>query len=115
VNMRAEMHWVARRGLQEGVFVIPKQWRASWQEGTWTRFGRKYDARGPVIFLEPKDKVRARNKGKSPDTWDADILAMRQVIPIEQLFRVAGPLVQTPAKVAHRHRRRKLPGGKRIL
>ena len=113
-NVRTEMHWVARRGLQEGVFVIPPQWRASWQEGPWTRFGRKYDSRGAVIFLEPKEKVRARNQGKSPDTWDADILAMRQPLEMSQMFGQTGPLIQPPEPAASRRRRTRLPGARKI-
>lgn len=76
LNQRTEMHWVARRGLQEGVFVIPTKFRRSWDEATWTRFERTFDSKGALIKLEPKEKVQARH-GRSPDTFDADILAMR--------------------------------------
>ena len=109
LNIRTEMHWVMRRGLQEGVFVIPRTFTQSWAEATWTRFERTYDGKGPIIKLEPKDNVRKRNSGASPDTFDADILAVRQ-------FNEGGFFGQTGAKMQTTKSRRKrgLVGGTKL-
>ncbi|MEL6716333.1 MAG: hypothetical protein AAFP86_21320, partial [Planctomycetota bacterium] len=73
-NVRAEMAWGLRRGLQTGQRMIPERFRRSWQQLPWTLFERKADSLGSVIQLEPKEKVIARH-GRSPDTADADMLA----------------------------------------
>ena len=116
VNQRTEMHWVARRGLQEGVFVIPRQFTRSWSEATWTLYERSWDSKGPVLKLEPKEKVVKRH-GHSPDTFDADILAMR--LPArDSIIRQEGPPVLTPHSGQPvrngRLRPTKLKGGRRI-
>ena len=115
-NMRTEMHWVARRGLQEGVFVIPAEFTRSWEEATWTQYERAYDAKGPVIKLEPKERVIKRHK-RSPDTFDADILAMRAP-RLESIVRQEGGLVVSPHSgqpiVNGRLRPTRLKGGRRI-
>ena len=108
-NVRTEMHWVMRRGLQEGVFVIPERFSSSWAEATWTRFERTFDGKGPVIKLEPKDNVRRRNGGNSPDTFDADILATR-------MHREGGFFGQegAPTITPVSRRKRGLVGGRRL-
>ncbi len=116
VNQRTEMHWIARRGLQEGVFIIPRKFRQSWAEATWTTYARAWDSKGPVMKLEPKEKVVKRH-GHSPDTFDADILAMR--LPArDSIVRQEGPPVLTPHSgqpvLNGRLRPTKLKGGRRI-
>tara|TARA_R110000772_G_scaffold74258_6_gene161793 strand:+ start:1408 stop:2895 length:1488 start_codon:yes stop_codon:yes gene_type:complete len=117
LNIRVEMHWVARRGLQEGIFVIPMEFRESWDQATWTHYERSYDGTGPLIKLEGKDKVKARHGGKSPDAFDADILAMRDT-GSGKLFGQTGAKILTDVKGqpmrAGRLRPTKLPGAKRI-
>lgn len=77
-NVRAEMHWTARRGLQEGVFSIdPDHFPISALQGTWARFEREADGYGTTITIEKKEDIVKRH-GHSPDHWDADVLAMRQ-------------------------------------
>lgn len=78
LNVRAEMYWCARRGLQLGVFQIPRRFRQSWIELPWTLFERDYDSHGAIIKLEKKIDVKARHK-KSPDVADADVLALREM------------------------------------
>lgn len=80
-NVRAEMHWVARRGLQEGVFAVDaEQFPISVRQAQWARFEREADGMGTMITIEEKKLIVARH-GHSPDHWDADILAMRQTSP----------------------------------
>lgn len=111
-NTRAEMHWVARRGLQEGVFVIdPDKFPRSWQQATWTHFERKSDGYGSVVQLEAKEHVRKRH-GRSPDTWDADILAMRETSG-GRMFGQMGSKVAQPI-VNGRLRRTRLKGGRKL-
>lgn len=76
-NARAEMYWCARRGLQEGTFVIPQRFARSWEQLQWARFDREIGRDGPLILLEPKEDIIARH-GRSPDHADADVLAMRE-------------------------------------
>lgn len=81
LNTRAEMHWLARCGLQEGYFAIdPDQFPKSAEEACWARYIRETDGSGTIIKIEKKDDIKKRH-GRSPDHWDADILAMRQSAP----------------------------------
>ena len=80
LNLRAEMYWTLRRGLQEGVFVIPPEFGKSWQQLQWTRFERRFDSFGPVLKMEAKELV-VRRHGHSPDHADADALACRETSP----------------------------------
>lgn len=108
LNIRAEMHWVLRRGLQEGVFVIPTRWSQSWREAVWTRYERRFDDIGPLVRLEPKEKVKERNGGRSPDVNDADILACRKPTPAEQTVGQAGQ----PVLGKGRHSAQPIVGGR---
>jgi hypothetical protein len=68
------------------------------------------------LGLEPKEKVVKRH-GHSPDTFDADILAMR--LPArDSIVRQEGPPVLTPHSgqpvLNGRLRPTKLKGGRRI-
>ena len=123
LNVRTEMHWVARCGLQHGVFVIDHDaFPESWDELTWTRFERTADSKGPLIKLEPKDKVKQRHHGRSPDTADADLLGMREPVSLDQLFGGRGEHVdpRTRARessqpiINNRLRPTKLAGAKRL-
>ena len=76
--------------------VIPTKFRRSWDEATWTRFERTFDSKGALIKLEPKEKVQARH-GRSPDTFDADILAMRAP-DMAGMFGQTGGLVLGPSR-----------------
>ena len=112
LNVRAEMHWVARRGLQEGVFMIPPKFKQSWNQATWTLFERTYDSIGPIVKLEKKIDVKKRH-GRSPDNWDADILAMRETRRHGNLGQ-GGPPILTPVDESDGRRRiRPVKKGKR--
>ena len=74
-NRRAELHWIMRRALQEGLGHIPARFVDSWQQATWPRYVlRQEGSVGTVLTIEPKDDIRARH-GRSPDHLDADLLA----------------------------------------
>ncbi len=76
-NKRVEMHWLARCGLQEGYFAIdPEQFPKSAEEACWARYQRETTGMGTMIIVELKKDIKKRH-GRSPDHWDADILAMR--------------------------------------
>lgn len=74
-NRRAELHWILRRALQEGLGHIPARFTDSWQQACWPRYVLKAEgSKGTVLQIEPKDEIRERH-GRSPDHLDADLLA----------------------------------------
>ncbi len=104
---RARLHWCVRRGLQEHVFQIPKKWSASWQEAQWAHCGTKPCKQGTEFWVEPKDSIVKRHK-RSPDVWDADMLALGRETAYEtEVFST----VETSAP--GRHRGSKFPRGRR--
>lgn len=119
LNLRAEMFWVARRGLQTGRFLIPEKYRQSWQQLPWTRFLRDHDGKGSVIKMEKKELIKARH-GRSPDEADADVLAMRESAPMMTAGQ-AGPPTATGSVTDNegaryrRRRRDRLHGGFEIM
>lgn len=79
LNRRAELHWVQRRALQEGVLQYPEEFEASWAEACWATYElRQESSKGTLIKIEPKKDIRARY-GRSPDVHDADLLALSRV------------------------------------
>lgn len=108
-NTRAEMHWVARSGLQEGVFAIdPDEYPKSAREACWATFKREADGMGTIITIEKKADIVARH-GHSPDHWDADILAMRQT-DTAPIARTAGSSATGRTRLRDRRRRLWTPG-----
>ena len=83
-NLRAEMHWVLRRALQEGLARIPKELHnqpcESWKEAQWPEYEMDETAKGTLITVRPKDWIKLRY-GKSPDHLDADLLAWCRATP----------------------------------
>lgn len=74
-NRRAELHWVMRRVLEEGIGHLPSQWTDSWQQAMWATFEiRQEGGAGSLLTIEPKADIKARY-GRSPDHFDADLLA----------------------------------------
>jgi len=77
-NRRAEMHWVFRRALQEGVARMPRELHGkpnvAWREAQWPEYAHKETANGTEIRVLPKDEIKAKY-GRSPDHLDADLLA----------------------------------------
>lgn len=73
-NRRAELHWVLRRALEEGIAQIPREYAQSWRQAQWPEYELRIRAGRTVIQIEPKDKIRERF-GRSPDHLDSDLLA----------------------------------------
>ncbi len=117
-NVRAEMHWVARRGLQEGLFCVPDddRFRRTRQQAQWTHYFRDDDKRGPILKLEPKEKVIARH-GRSPDHWDSAVLAFREARQAFTMGSFGAPHQSVDGVYAGRNGRRgrrRRPGWTRI-
>ena len=73
-NRRAELHWIARRHLEEGNGHIPDGFEQCRRQATWARYEMKQEGKtGSTLKIEPKEKIRARH-GRSPDDWDAYML-----------------------------------------
>jgi len=83
LNRRAEIHWVARMGLMNGQFSIPRDHRKTlWRQLGWTNY--EYNERG-FLKMESKDKIRARY-GASPDHADAWLLTLSRQNAYKRLF-----------------------------
>ena len=71
-NRRAELYWAARQLLRKGVVCVPEEWKADiWKEAVNVLYLDK-----DVIQIEPKEKIRKRLKGKSPDFTDAWVYSL---------------------------------------
>lgn len=74
-NRRAELHWVARRVMEEGLGHVPRRWSDMWQQAMWATFEIKAEGgSGSTLVIEPKADIRARY-GRSPDHYDSFLLA----------------------------------------
>ena len=104
LNLRAEMAWVARRGLQEGYFQVPQlpEFAALWDQCQWTQYDLQLKDGIWHVRLEPKEKVKERHNGKSPDYADAFWLACRSGLGSMSAAMIGGPNPQdlTAAKGA---------------
>lgn len=92
-NCRTEMYWIARMGLSDGMFFVPKEerFRKLRDQLPWTRYDRRHDGNFPVIALESKKDLKRRH-GSSPDYADAFVLACRETNP-SFIIAETGPLV----------------------
>ena len=73
-NRRAELHWIARRHLEEGNGHIPAEFEECRRQATWARYKMQQEGRtGSTLKIEKKEDIRARH-GRSPDDWDAYML-----------------------------------------
>lgn len=74
-NRRAELHWIFRRVLEEGLAHIPKSFSTLRQQATWPRLAdAREGSRGSDLRVQPKEEIRALY-GRSPDRLDAALLA----------------------------------------
>ena len=72
LNRRAELYWVARMALNEEMASVPVDFRRTiWQECNLIQFQVLDNGK---IKIEPKDKIRSRYEGQSPDFADAWVL-----------------------------------------
>lgn len=77
-NRKAELHWIARRLLEERRAAIPEKYAEIWKQAVWTRYAFAERAGGTKVSIHPedgKDGLRARY-GRSPDDWDATLLGL---------------------------------------
>ena len=74
VNRRAELHWIMRRALEEGIAQIPAHFTGSCREATWADYELRVRSGGTAVQIEPKEKIKKRY-GRSPDHFDSDLLA----------------------------------------
>lgn len=73
-NRRAELHWVLRRALEEGLARIPRRFVESWRQSSWPEYEVRVRSGRSAILISPKDQIKKLH-GRSPDTFDADLLA----------------------------------------
>lgn len=77
-NRKAELHWVVRRAIEEGLAVVPAKYHETRQQATWTRYEiLERTSSGSVIAVhrdDDKDGLRLKY-GRSPDHWDSYMLA----------------------------------------
>lgn len=112
-NCRAEMYWVARRGLQEGTFRVRDDvplFNKVRQQLQWTHFERESSQDGPIIKLESKEKIRNAHAGTSPDYADAFVLACRENMDDQVMFSSMG----TPIFHKSKPQGSRLPGSRRL-
>lgn len=74
-NRKAELVWVLRRAMQEGIARLPRKYAESWRQAQWQTYKDVVRAGGTAIAVaESKDDLR-KLYGRSPDEFDADCLA----------------------------------------
>jgi len=72
LNRRAELYWVARQALNEDRASVPEAYRRSiWKEANLIQFEVMGNGK---VKIEPKDKIRKRFEGQSPDFADAWVM-----------------------------------------
>ena len=69
-NRRAELFWAARTLLREGRASVPREF----QRPIWAEASRIQYLPREEIQIEPKEKIRKRMEGRSPDMTDAWVL-----------------------------------------
>lgn len=79
-NRKAELHWVARRLVQEGKASIPKlpKYEELRRQACWTRYEFEERDKGTQIAIhreDDKEGLRERH-GRSPDQWDSAMLGL---------------------------------------
>jgi phage terminase large subunit len=70
-NRRAELYWAARCALHQGKASVPEVFRKTiWRECNLVQ----YDTNRDILTIEPKEKIRDRYEGQSPDFADAWVM-----------------------------------------
>ncbi len=72
-NRRAEMYWVFRELIKRRMARLPKKYMRSWEEFTATTYTLTPGLM--ELLIDPKEKIKERLGGRSPDHADADVLA----------------------------------------
>jgi len=77
-DRKSELHWVAKRLLEERKISIPQKFPELWRQSQWARYDFEDSAKGTRIALhrdDGKDGLRERY-GRSPDQWDSAIIGL---------------------------------------
>lgn len=74
LNRRAELYWVVRRLAEEQMFSMDRGYEDAWAQAQWTTFEHNEQSKGTVLKMSPKKDIR-KQYGRSPDHWDAVVLA----------------------------------------
>ena len=77
-DRKSELHWVAKRLLEERKIVIPEKFSELWRQAQWARYEFEDSAKGTRVALhrdDGKDGLRERY-GRSPDQWDSAIIGL---------------------------------------
>lgn len=77
-NRKAELHWVARRLLQDRRACIPSAYEALRRQACWTRYEFEERVGGTQVAIHREDgKEGLRERyGQSPDRWDSAMLGL---------------------------------------
>jgi hypothetical protein len=76
-NRKAELFWVVRRAMEEGLAVIPEKYADTRRQATWCRYEIVGRSGGSVVAVhheDGKEELRGRY-GRSPDHWESFMLA----------------------------------------
>lgn len=71
LNRRAELMWIMRRALQEGLFKVPERYSEVWQQAGWHTWAEKPRGGGTVIYCDVDKAELKRLHDRSPDDFDA--------------------------------------------
>ena len=77
-DRKSELHWIAKRLLEERKISIPEKFGELWRQSQWARYEFEDSAKGTRIALhrdDGKDGLRERY-GRSPDQWDSAIIGL---------------------------------------
>jgi phage terminase large subunit len=89
-NRKSELHWVAKRLLEERRICIPERFKDVWRQAMWTRYEFDDGAKGTRVSIhgdDGKDGLRMRY-GRSPDHWDSALLGLSRSSAVKAGFRV---------------------------
>jgi hypothetical protein len=105
LNLKTELHWTLRRGLEEQQLCVPGQHAELWRQAQWPTW--KFTAHGGETKMqmgESKEELREKY-GRSPDHLDAAILGLaRGGAGSGTVDVLSRPLVATRASLASRLR-----------
>lgn len=89
-NRKSELHWVAKRLLEERRICIPEKFAEVWRQAMWTRYEFDDGVKGTRVSIHPddgKDGLRQRY-GRSPDQWDSALLGLSRSSLVRAGFRI---------------------------
>ncbi len=76
LNLKTELHWTMRRGLEEQQLCVPEKYALVRQQLQWPTYGFETRGKETVFFMgESKDELRERY-GRSPDHADAAVIGL---------------------------------------